>query len=193
MIHWIQERYNLWCNLGPVHKGANPILKAAIRFLIGFVIWTMCVHKHCKRRPIMNRICALQDNILFLLCRSINQCMASARISKMPMHKTRSERALRSQVLRIRLSRHITIQNALFFTFQKLDLKAWFGRALSSQREKSGFQIRKGSASWSKMAFGLWFAPLWTGPWRIRSSTWSEMVYIWETWQEKKKCYKFID
>ena len=42
--------------------------------------------------------------------------------------------------------------------------KAWFERALRSQRVKSGFQIRKGSESCSEMAFGTWFVPLWTGP-----------------------------
>ena len=52
--------------------------------------------------------------------------MALARISKMHTRESRSERALRSQVLRIRLSMQIseiTIQNALFFAFQKPDLK----------------------------------------------------------------------
>ena len=41
----------------------------AIRFLIGFVIWTTCVHKHyfVNAVPITNRICALRGNILFLL------------------------------------------------------------------------------------------------------------------------------
>ena len=40
-----------------------------IHFLIGFVIWAMCIHKHWNRRavPITNRICTLQGNILFLL------------------------------------------------------------------------------------------------------------------------------
>ena len=77
----------------------------------------------------------------------------------MRMHESHSERALSSQVLRIRLSRQITIQNALF-RFSK----PCFERVLHSQRVKSGFQIRKGSESWSVMAFGTWFAPLWTGP-----------------------------
>ena len=42
--------------------------------------------------------------------------------------------------------------------------KAWFERALHSQRVKSRFQIRKGSESWSETAFRTWFTPLWTGP-----------------------------
>ena len=43
---------------------------------------------------------------------------------------------------RIRLSTRITIQNDLLF--QKHVSKAWFEKALCSQRIKSGFQIRKG-------------------------------------------------
>ena len=45
---------------------------------------------------------------------------------------------------RIRLSTRITIQNALFFRVSKHVSKAWFERALRSQKVKSGFQIRKG-------------------------------------------------
>ena len=57
-------------NIGPVHKGANHVLKAVSDrnpLLIVFVIWTTCVHKHCNGVPITNRICALRGNILFLL------------------------------------------------------------------------------------------------------------------------------
>ena len=61
---------------------------------------------------ITNRIFALRRNILFLL-RSphwlTHACIASARISKMHTHESRSERAFRSHVLRIGLSRWITI------------------------------------------------------------------------------------
>ena len=83
-----------WCQglwHGPVHKGANHVPKKkpfriAIRFVIGIVIWTMFVHKHCKCRavPITNRICALRGNILFLLRspRWLTQAWASVRISK---------------------------------------------------------------------------------------------------------------
>ena len=45
---------------------------------------------------------------------------------------------------RIRLSRRITIQNALFFCVSKRVSKAWFETALCSHWLKSGFQIRKG-------------------------------------------------
>ena len=46
-------------------------------------------------------------------------CMASACISKRHMHESHSERALHSQVIRIRLPRQITVQNAPIFAFQK--------------------------------------------------------------------------
>ena len=44
---------------------------------------------------------------------------------------------------RIRLSRRITIQNALFFRVSKRVSKAWFETAFCSHGLKSGFQIRK--------------------------------------------------
>ena len=142
-------------------KEVNHIPKAiriAICYLIWFVIWATCVHEHATAVPITNRICALRD--MFVPTALIDPCMASACISKVYTHESRSDRACISQVLRIRLSRWNTIQNALFFCI----LKAWFERALCSQRVKAGFQIRKGSESWSETAFGTRFVPLWTGP-----------------------------
>ena len=86
--------------------------------------------------PITNRICTLRGNILFLL-RSPRWFLASARISKMRTHKSHSERALCSYVLGIRLSMRIMIQKRLFFCISKRVSKAWFERALRSQRVKS--------------------------------------------------------
>ena len=80
--------------------------------------------------------------------------MASAHISKMRTHESRSERALCSQVLRIRLSRWITIQNTPFMRFKSLIWKSF-----AFTMGKAGFQIRKGSESRSKTAFGTWFVP----------------------------------
>ena len=54
------------------------------------------------------------------------------------MHESRSERALRSQVLRIRLSRQIAIQNALSFTFQKPEWKELCVHKGQNQAFKSG-------------------------------------------------------
>ena len=72
----------------------------------------------------------------------------------MHTHKSHSERALCSQVLRIRLSRQIAFPNALFSRFKSL---IWKSFAFTKGN------IRKGSESWSKTAFGTWLAPLWTG------------------------------
>ena len=87
--------------------------------------------------PITNRICALRGNILFLLRsprRLHDPCMASARISKMHMHESRSERALRSHVLESGFLRGSRSKTPFFRVS-----KAWFERALRSQRVKSGF------------------------------------------------------
>ena len=128
--------------------------RIVIRFLIGFVIWTACVHKHCNCRP-DHKQDLRTTRYYFVPTVQIDPCMASVRISKMHTHKPRSERALCSQVFRIRLSRRITIQNTLFSVS-----KAWFEIDLRWPRVKSSFQIRKGSESWSKTAFGTWFIPL---------------------------------
>ena len=87
-------------------------------------------------------------------------------------HESCSEIALRSQVLRIivRLSRRITIQMPFFVCVSR----AWFERALNSQKVKTGYQIRKGSESQSKTAFGTWFTPLWTGPIFKMSLIWNK-------------------
>ena len=41
--------------------------RIAIQNVIGIMIWTTCVHMHCKCLPITIRICALRVNILLLL------------------------------------------------------------------------------------------------------------------------------
>ena len=109
--------------------------------------------------PITNRICAL---------RGVQKVLS----------ESRSERALHSEVLRIRLSRRITFQNVLFSCLKKNR----FERALHSLlRVKSGFQIRKGSESRSETAFGMRFTPLWTGP--ISNNKW--LSKVWNTVEEK--------
>ena len=95
----------------------------AIQNVIGIVIWTTCVHMHCKRL--------------------MHLCIASARIFKMHTHESRSERALRSHVLESGFlggSRSRTP----FFRVSKRVSKVWFETALCSHGPKSGFQIRKG-------------------------------------------------
>ena len=133
--------------------------------------------------PITKRICALRGNILFLLRGLTFWPMHgfSAHFHNVNkrtiqlfafMHESHSERALRSQVLRIRLSGWITIQNALFCVFQKPDLKE--------------LCVHKGSESRSEMAFGTWFAPLWTGP---ICNLWYS---IWEGMGMSKKALVFM-
>ena len=110
-----------------------------IRFLIGFVIWTTCIHKHCNCRPDHEQ--GLRDDIMFLL----------RWLTLWPMHgfSTHFQNA----------HARITFRESFAFTSPQNDAlyadhdpkrqcfrvsKAWFERALRSQRVKSGFQIRKG-------------------------------------------------
>ena len=108
-------------NTGPVYKGANHVLKAISDhdLLSDWVRRSeLCTFTSIANAvPITNRICALRG-YYFVPTALIVPCKASACISKMRMHESRSERALRSQVLRIRLSRWIVIRNALFLHFK---------------------------------------------------------------------------
>ena len=131
-------------NDGPVHKDTNHVLKTFsdrdplpdwVRDLN--YIHVRAFTSIANAVPIKNRICAL---------------------SQMLMHESCSKSALRSHFLRIRLSTRITIRNVFFFfAFQKPVSKAWFERALHSQRVKLGFEIRKRSESRSETASGTWF------------------------------------
>ena len=84
---------------------------------VRFLIWTICVHKHCNRRPNHNHDLhtARED---FVPTAQIDPC-----ISKVCTQESRSERALRSHVLRIRLVRQITTPKCPFCALQKPDLK----------------------------------------------------------------------
>ena len=72
--------------------------------------------------PITNRICALWDNILVLL-RRLTHAWLQRTFPKCARTNHIPKELCVQQVLRIRLSRSITVQNALFFAFQKPDLK----------------------------------------------------------------------
>ena len=52
--------------------------RIAIRFLIGFVIWTTCVHKHCKRTPSQSRTGSAHCEVIF--------CSYCAVRADWPMH-----------------------------------------------------------------------------------------------------------
>ena len=73
-LRWFDTISNLRKTLGLFTKERITFRKPfriAIRFLIGFVIWTIHVRSQALQPPvsITNRICALRGNILFLLRR----------------------------------------------------------------------------------------------------------------------------
>ena len=116
--------------LGPVHKAANHVPKA-VSDRDPLPDWVrdlnyVRVHKHCNCGAVSitnGIICALQGNILFLLRRLTHawlQCTFPKCTHTNHVLKGRS----RSKTPFIRNS------------------KAWFERALRSQRARSGFQIR---------------------------------------------------
>ena len=123
-------------DIGPVHKRANHVPKAVSDHdphpdWVCDLNYTRAFTSIGTAVSITNRICALRGNILFLLRRLAHAWLQRA-FPKCACTNHCSERALHSQVLRIRLSRRIMIQNAPFS-------KAWFERALHSQRVKSCF------------------------------------------------------
>ena len=105
------------------------------------------VRSHALQTPSESRSGSVHCELIFCSYCAVRAdwpmrlCMASARIFK--MHESRSERALRSHCPRIRLSRRITTENALFRVSKRVSI-AWFETALRSHGLKSGFQIRKG-------------------------------------------------
>ena len=123
--------------------------RIAIRFLIGFVIWTMCVHMHCKRRPNHE-----QEVIILFLLRSphwLTHAWLQRAFPKCTRTNHVPERTLCSHVLRIRLSTQITIQNTLYSpfqnAFQKPDLKEFAfpkGTIRLSNRERVRITFRNG-------------------------------------------------
>ena len=99
--------------------------------------------------PITIRICALRGNILRLL-RSLRWLTHAWLQHGFSVHflNAHAQITFRKSFTftcpRIRLSTRITIQNALFFSFQNAFQNCWFETALHSHGLKSGFQIRKG-------------------------------------------------
>ena len=87
--------------------------------------------------PITNWICAVRGNILFRLRWLIHAWLQRA-FPKCTCRNHVPIRALRSQVLRLGLSRRITIQNTPFFAFQKPDLKELCILKGQNQAFKSG-------------------------------------------------------
>ena len=127
---------------GPVHKGSESRSATWLGSWFELRAFTSIA----TAVSITNRICALRGNILYLL-----RWLTLWSIHGFPTHfQNDTQIAFRkSSVLRIRLSRLITIPYAIFLRISR----PWFERALCSQRVKSGFRIRKGSESWSETAF----------------------------------------
>ena len=119
--------------------------RIAIQNVIGIVIWTTCVHMHCNAFPIMIRICPLRGNFAPTAQSAradwpMRLCMALACIFIMHTHESRSERALRSHVLKSGFLGGSRSKTQFFFAFQKPDLK----QLCVHMGLQSGFQIRKG-------------------------------------------------
>ena len=145
--------------IGPVHRGVNHVPRdvSDCNPLPDWVcdLHYMYVHSQALQLPSRSQTGSAHCKVIFCsYCTDIPM----HGISKMHTHESRSERALCSQVLRIKLSRRITIQIAPFLRFKSL---IWKNLAFTKGKI---FQIRKESESRSETAFGTWFAPLWTGP-----------------------------
>ena len=166
-------------HIGPVHKGTNHIPKAVSDHdpLPDWVPDLNYVRSHALQTPSRSRTGSAHCEVKFVPTAQTNPCLASARNTKMRMHKSRSERALRSHILRIRLSRRITIQNALLSHFKS---QIWKSFAFTKGK------IRKGSKSRSKTALGTWFVPLWTGPQLFVLSFEKGMQFVYKLWYYKE-------
>ena len=143
----------IWLNAGCVHKGTNHVLKDVLDRdpLRDWDRDFNYVHSHALQTPFQSRSGSAHCEVIF--------CSHCAVWADWPMHgfsahfqNAHAQITFRKRFTftcpRIRLSTWITIHNTLFFRVSKLVSKliskAWFERALHSQRVKSGFQIRKG-------------------------------------------------
>ena len=118
--------------------------RIAIQNVIGIVIWTTCVHMHCKRLPNRDQDLRTASDILLL---ALIDPYAYAWLQRAFLNahaRIEFRKSFAFTCSRIGLSRRITPQNALFFHLSKRVSKAWFETALHSHGLKSGFQIRKG-------------------------------------------------
>ena len=118
--------------------------RIAIQNVIEIVIWTTCVHMHCKRLTNYDQDLRTARSYFAPTAQSarawpMRLCMASARICKTHTHESRSKRALCSYVLETGFLGRSRSKKPFFRVS-----KAWFETALRSHGLKSGFQIRKG-------------------------------------------------
>ena len=158
--------YLLWAReYGPVHKGTNHVPKAVSDCdpLPDWVRDLNYVRSHALQTPSQSRTGSAHCEVIF--------CSYFAVRADWPMHGFIAHFQNAHARITFRKSFAFTCpQNQAFSAdhnpkrpFFRVS-KAWFKRALHSQRVKSGFQIRTGSESRSETAFGTWFVPFWTGP-----------------------------
>ena len=150
--------------IGPVHKGANHVPKAVSDHdpLPDWVHELNYVRSQALQPPSRSRTGSAYCEVIFCsYCADwpFDPCTASARISKMHTHESRSE-----ELCIQKSSKSGFLGGSWSKTPFSLRLKAWFERVLRSQMVKSGYQIRKGSESRFEMAFRTWFTPLWKSP-----------------------------
>ena len=139
---------------GPVHKATNHVPKAVSDRdpLPDWVRDLNYVRSQALQTPSRSRKGSLRCEINYFVPTAqsalIDPCMASPRISKMHTHESRSKRALRSHVLRIRLSTtRITIQTPLFPRFKSLISKSFAftqGKIELSNQERVRITFRNG-------------------------------------------------
>ena len=105
----------------------------AIQNVIGIVIWTTCVHMGYKRLSKKSRSGSAHCKVIFCSYCAVRAgwpvhgfSMASARISKMHTHESRSERALRSHVLESGFLGGLRSKTPFLIRVSKRVSKAWF-------------------------------------------------------------------
>ena len=113
--------------------------------------------------PITIRICALRGNILLdptaQSARAdwpMHFCMASARISKVHTHESRSERALRSHVLESGFLGGSRSKRPLFSRF-KMCFKSLIWNSFAFTWAKIRLSNQERAESRSETSFGTWF------------------------------------
>ena len=129
-----KHRSIYWLHSRPVHEGANHVPKVVSDHdpLADWVHDLNYMRSQALQQPSRAQTgSAHRVNILLHNCKWITSRLAflSSLLVHTYVHESRSERALRSQVPRIRISRRIMIQNAPFYRVSK----AWFERVLHSQ------------------------------------------------------------
>ena len=115
--------------------------RITIQNVIGIVIWTTCVHMHCKRLPNHDQDLRTASDILFLL--------------RSP-HESCSERALRSHVLESGFLGGSRSKTPLFSRF-KTRFKSLIWNSFAFTWAKIRLSNQERAESRSETSFGTWF------------------------------------